>query len=367
MAKVTLYNGITGLSCIVDAGGQGLRGKSWLDELSGFAHEAAEPTSLAGIGLGRLANFSAIVDGAKMGTKPLGETYSTPAYTGVNLFDVIRNSAVLATGDTADVTFGADALTENDRTHADYYNTSTDPDDAVAPVGGSAPAFLQTIADGGGINLAAGSGAFILNVNGVAYTVTVGTGGAVTVEDLQEDVHNSGAPVSTAIEGDDTLRIFTLANGVSQNISVTTSTAAVIIFTGAAQSSQVTTVYSGDNGPLGNVSNGDAAVTGGVKLQRRILPGSVVVTATLAAGAVELTDDRAGVLSDLTGAHVGTIAYATGAITLTFAAAPTATPVNAVWKCLMPVDLSSEVRLPEGSIGPVDGAPTVEMALILRS
>lgn len=363
MAKVTLYNGLTGLSCIVDAGGQGLRGKSWLDELSGFAHEAAEPTSLAGIGLGRLANFSAIIDGQKMGTKPLGEAYSTPAYNGVDLFDVIRNSTVLATGDGSAVAFGSEALTVSDRSHANFFNTTTDPDDAPAPVGATGPAFLQTIVDGGGDFSLTGTSDLVIEVNGTAYTFT----GLIdeTSTELAARLRAHGHPVEIVEEGSDTVRIFAPGLGKTSNIKALTSSAATVLFTGAGQSSQSNLLYTGVGGPLGDMSN--SGVSGANKPQRRILPGSVVVTATVSGATVTLTDDRAGGLSDLSGTHTGTINYATGAIDVTFGTAPTtATAVNAVWKILDPTSLHSEVRLPEGSIGPVDGKPVVEMALILR-
>lgn len=368
MAKVTLFNAANGLSCVVDAGAKGLRGKPWLDELSRWAKEATEPQSLAGIGLGRMANFSAIIDGQKMGVKPLGESYSTPDFNGVELFDVIPNSSVLATGDGADVTIGNDVLTEPDKTHANYFNTTTDPDDLVAPRGGSAPAFLQSVADAGGLNLSTGEGTITINVNGVAYAVAVGVATSTTVEVLRTAITNSGAPVDVAIEGGDTLRIFTLGKGISQNISVDANTASGIIFTGAGQSSQAGVTYRGTNGPLGQNSNADQVASGsGLKPQARILPGSVVVTATIGAATVTLTDDRAGALSDITGTHTGTINYTTGVIAITFGTAPdNATAVNASWKALRLVPLHEECRLPDESIGPQAGRPIVEMALRLK-
>ena len=370
MAKVTLFNGLTGLSTIVDAGGQGLRGKTWLDELSGFAHEAAEPANLAGIGLGRLANFSAIVDGQKMGTKPLGEDYSTPAYDGVDLFDVIRNSVQFGLGDGALTAWGGSVgLTEPDRTHANYFNTTTDPDDPVAPVNAQAGPFLQSISDAAGdFDFAATviGGTLTLRVNGVLFSIT----GIVdeTAAELAARITASAMPV-TALESADnnTVRIFASGLGVTSSIEavVTATDAGSVLFTGAGASSQPDVVYLGTGSPLGDMSH-DAGSSGG-KVQRRILPGSVIVTATVTAALVTLTDDRAGVLSTLDGLHTGTIDYATGAIALTFGTAPdNATAINANWKVLYPKDLSSEVRLPEGSVGPVDGRPVVEMALILK-
>jgi hypothetical protein len=345
MARVTLFNSANGLSTTVDSG-PGLRGKTWGDEASRWLREAVEPAALAGLGLGRVANFPSYLDGSKMGVRPLGEAYSTPNFSGIELSEVIQNSAVLATGDGADLTIGGDALTVADRTHANYYNTTTDPDDAVAPVGASAPAFLQTVADAGGINLAAVAGTIQIIVNGTTYTVNVGTATATTAEIIRTAVEASGAPVNCAIEGGDTCRIFTLNNGVTASISVVTSATALLLFTGAAQSSQVTTVYRGDNGPLGDVANAD--VVNGVKVQRRILPGSVTVTATVGAVGVTMTDNRAGVLVDPLGVDAGTINYVTGAITLTYAVAPdNATNVLASWKVLKPVAFGDEVRVPE--------------------
>jgi hypothetical protein len=64
MPRVTLYNALNGLSTVVDCG-KGLRGKSWLEEVSVWLKAAAEPNALAGLGLGRLANYPAILNGSR--------------------------------------------------------------------------------------------------------------------------------------------------------------------------------------------------------------------------------------------------------------------------------------------------------------
>lgn len=339
-SAITLYNGTTGTSTLVDAGdgGGASRMKSWLEEVPRWLKASVEPVALKGLGLGKLANFPSFLAGEDI-----------PNFEGVSIWKVVHNTAVLATGDGADVTFGNDVLTQPDRTHADYYNTSTDPDDAVAPVGASAPAFLQSIADGGGINLAAVAGVIELIVNGTTYSVNVGVATATTAEIIRTAVHAANVPVDVAIEAGDTIRLLTLNDGIGSTISVVTSATALLIFTGAAQSSQVTTVYRGDNGPL-NVTDNTEVVSGG-KPQRRILPGSVTVTATVGAATVTMSDNGAGVLVDLLGVDAGTIAYATGIITLTYAVAPdNATSVTAQWKVLKVLDLTLPARIPVGGL-----------------
>lgn len=334
---VTLFDALTGNSTVVDAGdGSGSsRMRSWLEEISGWLREAVEPLALKGLGIGRVANFPANLTGERI-----------TGFSGASFFRVIPQTAVMTLADGTAVNFGSVALTEDDRTHADYFNTTTDPDDPVAPRGATAPAFLQSLVDGGGFDLQATNGNLTIKVNGTTYSITstVLQGAAVTVEIIRDLLTAAGWPVDIQIEGADTLRIFAPGNGVTANILgvAVTGDVGTALFTGASQSSQPNVTYTGKNGPLGVMDNTE--VVGSGKPQRRILPGSVEVSATVSGSTVTLTDDGLGVLSS--GAHTGTINYETGAISVTFGTAPTnATNVTAKWKALKVLILTDPARL----------------------
>lgn len=341
---IVLYSATTGLSTLVDAG-DGMRQKSWLEEVSRWLKEAVEPTTLKGLGLGRLANFPTFLDGSELSSNPIGQAPVTSSFAGVEVSEVVPQSVVFAVADGSATAFGTEALTQPDPTHADYFNTTTDPDDPVAPRGAQAPAFLQTIVDAGGLDLSTTSGVLTVRVNGVLYSVSGLTGATTVVEDIRTAIIDAGWPVNTQIEGGDTLRIFAPGLGRTANIKAVavTGDVATVLFTGSGQSSQPNVLYLGTGGPLGEMSNANSA--NGAKTQRRILPGSVVVTATVSGVTITLTDNKSGTLVPNTGAHTGTINYTTGAIALTFAAAPTnATNINAKWKALIPLDLTQPVR-----------------------
>jgi hypothetical protein len=338
MSQVTLYNAANGLSTLVDAG-DGLRQKSWLDEIPRWLKEAVEPSVLKGLGLGRLVNFPSFLDGVGLSSNPIGQAPTIGTFAGVSVYRVVPQTATVA--EAVVTTFGSVALTENDRTHADYFNTTTDPDDPPAPVGAQAPAFLQTVVDAAGLNLSATTGVLTFRVNGVLYTVTGLTGTTTLAEDIRDAIADAGVPVDLQVEGGDTLRIFAPGNGVTANIEavVVAGDVGTTLFTGAGQSSQPNVLYQGKGGPLGVMDN--LEVVGGFKPQRRILPLSV----TVAVDAITMTDDGAGALSDVGGTNTGTIAYATGALAVTLAGASTAAPV-ATWKALKALPLHEPVRVP---------------------
>jgi hypothetical protein len=350
MSQLTLYNALTGASCSVDAG-DGHRQKAWLDEIPRWLKESVEPAVLKGLGLGRLVNFPSFLDGRGLSSNPIGQAPVIGTFNGVEVTRVVPQTAVLTLGDGAVTDFGGEALTTADRTHANYFNTTTDPDDPVAPRGATGPAFLQTLADGGGFDLHLTSGILTLRVNGVLFTVTGLTGTTETAELIRDAITAAGVPVDCQVEGGDTLRIFAPGNGVTANIEAVAvaGDVATALFTGASQSSQPNVLYTGTNGPLGVMDN--LEVVGGVKPQKRILPGSVVVTATVGAATVTITDDGAGVLSDVGGTNTGTINYATGAIDLNYATAPdNATNVTVTWKALKELKLHEPVRVPSSGM-----------------
>jgi hypothetical protein len=351
MSVSQLFNGVTGVLIAPVDEGDGLRQKSWLAEISKYMQEGAES------GLGRAVNFPAHFHGEQMGHQLIGDAaYQTPNYSGTDLYEAIAQRAVLGTGDGSETDFGNEALTDGDPTSANFFNTTTDPGDPVEPRGGKAAAFLQTLADGGGFNLSGTSGILTFRVNGMLFTVTGLTGGAVTAENLRDAILAIGAPVSLHIEGGDTLRIIAPGLGITSNVEavMVTGDVAELLFTGASQSSQPNVMYKGTNGPLGQMDNSD--VMSGLKPQRRILPGSISVTATIGAEAVVATDTHdggdlaTGTLSGQNAAGTktitGTIDYATGVIDLDLsAAADNATDVLVTWKALVPLNLEEPVRI----------------------
>ncbi len=338
MGRVTLYNAANGRSTLVDAG-DGLRQKSWLDEVSRWLKEAVEPVTLKGLGLGRLVNYPSFLDGSGLSSNPIGQAPDIGTFAGVTVSRVIPQTAIV--GEAAVTTFGSDALTDGDRASANYFNTTTDPDDDVIPVGATAPAFLQTIADGGGdFALTATSGILTIRINGTLFTMT-----GLIDENSTELVLRLGAFGIPAdiVDGavNTVVRIFAPGNGVTANIEAVAvaGDAATVLFTGAAASRQPNFLYQGKGGPLGNLDN--LEVVGGAKPQRRILPLSV----TISVDAIVMTDDGAGVISDVGGTNTGTIDYDTGALAVTLAGASTLAP-TATWKVLKTLVLHEPVRVP---------------------
>jgi hypothetical protein len=348
MSTLRLYSATTGALLATMDAADGLRQLDWKAEVPHQLQEAVEA------GIGRFANYPAWIAGEGLSSNPIGQAPVTGTYSGATILRAVPQVQSLGTGDAGETDFGQEALTEPDPTHANYFNTTTDPDDPVAPRGGQAPAFLQTVVDGGGFNLAASSGVLSVRVNGTLYTITGQTGGAVTVENLQQAIITAGWPVDTAIEGGDTLRIFAPGLGGSTNILGvgTAGSVGATLFTGADQSSQPDVLYRGTGGPLGQGDN--SGVSGGAKPQRRILPGSISITMTMGAEVITSSDDGAGVITGQNAAGTvtvaGTINYTTGAINLdTVGDAPdNATDVTARFKVLIPVEMHQPVRKHRG-------------------
>ena len=350
MSRITLFNAANGLSTLVDAG-DGLRQKDWKDEISRWLKEAVEPSALKGIGLGRLVNYPSFLDGNGLSSNPIGQAPAIGTFAGVAAWRVVPQTAIIS--GTVVTTFGNAVLTEDDRTHANFFNTTTDPDDPPVPTGASGPAFLQTIADGAGINLAGTSGVLTIRVNGTLYTVTGIDGGTETAESIRDAILAAGVPVDAQVEGADTLRLFAPGRGVTSNIEAVavSGDVATTLFTGSSQSSQPNVLYKGVGGPLGVMDN--LEVVGASKPQRRILPLSV----TVSVDAITMTDDGAGVISDVGGTNTGTIDYDTGVITVTLAGASTGA-ATATWKALKALPLHEPVRVP--------GNQQMEVALSLN-
>lgn len=347
-SQITLYDGLTGASTKVDAGdgGGASRMKPWLDELSRWLREGVESTALKGLGRGRVANYPGNITGEQLDD-----------FAGVTIYQVVPQTVVLATGDGSAVAIGNEALTDGDRASANYFNTTTDPDDAVAPVGASAPAFLQTISDGAGdFALSATSGILTLRINGELFTVT----GLVdeTSTELVARLNAFGLPADIVDGAVNTVvRIFAPGNGVTSNIEAVTvaGDAGTVLFTGAGASSQPNVLYTGTNGPLGVMDNTEA--TNGTKPQRRLLPGSLTLTTTISSATSTATADAAGVI---TGADItsGSVDHATGVITTTWSTAPdNAAAVTASYKALRPLNLTDPARIPPGGM---------ELALLLN-
>jgi hypothetical protein len=328
MSSHTLYNGSNGVWTKVDAG-EGLRQLANLNEVSRWLKEAVEPQALAGLGMGRLANYPDFRDL-------------------VDVFRVVPQTVTLATGDASATAFGNQALTEPDPTHANYSNSGADPKLPPAPRGGVRPAFLRTKAETHNITTAQLTAGIDLVVNGTTYHVTIiGTNGALTALELLESINASSAQVSVMVDAAGTaVRIFSPLVGVISSIRVVSSAAADVLFPGTAATSAVNTTYLGTNGPIGEVGRG----------ARRILPGSL----TVKWGAVTLEDDMSGVLGTTpSSADVGTIDYATGAISVTAAATTpaSAAAITAAYKILTPLTLDAPVRFPR--VG-------TELALVLK-
>jgi hypothetical protein len=350
MPKIVLYNADNGLSCIVDAG-KGLRQKAWLDDLSAMLKESVEPSTLAGLGLGRLANFPAVIDGSQMGTKPLGEAYSTPAFSGVELFDVIHNSVQFAIGDGATAAFGAAALTIGDPAQDNYATAGAASGTDAAPQGAVGyPAFITS--DTEAYNLAATDGILSVRINGVLFTASVGVGAATSAETVLAAIHAANWPcravgVASGADAIDQVRLLALNSGRASTMQavITAGTAGAVIF-----ATETGALRFGWGNPLNDVRNASQALGAqvpGVKAQRRVLPGSVVASTLIAAATVSMSDNRAGVLASVPAGHVGTIAYPTGVLTMTWGAnVDNLAAITVGYKSLVPVDLFRPVRTP---------------------
>jgi len=356
MPQVQLFNALNGLSCVVDAGGKGLRGKSWLDELSRWAKEAVEPAALAGIGLGRLANFPTIIDGRKNEVRALGEALVDPAYNGVELFECVPNTLTIGIGSGAVSNFNAAALTQGVAAIANYATAGAASGTVGTPPNCLAyPAFITSDAEN--YNLAATDGILTITINGVAHAVTVGVGAATTADQVVTALQAANLPaqvipLASGAGAIDSFRVLALNPGRASTMqaTVTAGTAGAVIF--ATETGALRFGY----GPrLNDARMATAAIMGpnawaGVKPQRRILPGSITLSHASAA-ADSMTDDRAGVLSNLAGTSVGTVTYATGEVTHNWAAnVDNGVPVLARFRALWPVSLHEEVRLPERGV-----------------
>jgi hypothetical protein len=350
MPRITLYNALNGLSTIVDCG-QGLRSKSWLEEISIWLKSAAEPTALAGIGLGRLANYPAVLNGSKMSTRAMGEALVVPAFVGAELFEVVRQTQIIGIGTAASAAMpGVAALTQGVPAMDNYATAGAASGTVCTPINGVGyPAFITSNAEN--YNLAATDGVLSVVINGVTFTAAVGLGTATTAEAVLAAIHAANWPcravgIASVADGIDQVRLLALNPGRSSTMQavVTAGTAGAVIF-----AAETGVVRFGWGGPLNDLRLGTAALgreVPGVKPQRRILPGSLVVTTTTAGGADSMTDNRLGVLSNLAGTSVGTIVYATGAITCTWAAnVAAATNILARFGALIPLELSAPVRV----------------------
>lgn len=362
MPRITLYNALNGLSTLVDCG-TGLRAKSWIDSLPMWLKESVEPTALAGLGLGRLANFPAVLDGSRMAFRPMGEALQTPTFVGCELFKVVRNTLQVGIGNAAATIIpGNVALAVPDPSVANY---------AVAGAAGAPVLSGSVVVPNNGVgypaqmysnlenyNLAATTGVLTVNINGVNYTAAVGVGAATTAEAVIAAIQTANWPcrVTAVINAGaiDGFRLTTLDSGAASFMApgAGAGDAAAVIF--AAEIVLAAGARRGWGGPLNDGRAASAAARKaqipGARSQWRILPGSVTLRVNTALGVLvdTVTDNRAGVLSNLAGTSLGTIAYATGATVCTWAAAPAALAlVTARFGALEPVDLAEPVRVSE--------------------
>lgn len=143
---ITLYDALTGNSTLVDAG-DGYRPGPWLQEVSRWLHEAAEPIALKGLNLARLVNYPTFLPGEgdrELRSNPIGgDTNPIGTWNGIRLFEVVKNSVQIGTGDGSETDFGAETLTEPDPAALNYATGGTDGDPA-APRGGAHPAFITS-------------------------------------------------------------------------------------------------------------------------------------------------------------------------------------------------------------------------------
>lgn len=347
MSVITLFNGLTGESTKVDAGGSGggsSRSKAWLDEVPRWVKEAVEPEVLKGLGLGVLANYPVFLDGRGRTSNAIGTNAPIAVFNGARVWKVRRHTVQVGTGDAAELDFGNEALTQPDPTLADYGNTGSDGLSPVAPRGGAAPAFVLSNTDGGGFDLSMTDGILTVIVDGTSFNINVGIGTTTTVELLRNSIVDSGVPVQAYAQAGTHLILLSVGIGPSHTISVgrAAGSAGAVIFPAAAA-----TVRQGHGSPLNSIE----AVTDGLRPQRRILPGTVTVTAGAVSGSDVILADAAD-SGTITGTGItGTINYSTGILDVDFTAAPAnAAAVNASYKALVPIVLSEQVKVPRSGL-----------------
>lgn len=359
MASVRLYRADTGVLLATGNVGDGLRGKSFLDELSGLAMEAACPRGLGAalVGYGREANYPAILTGEQMQSWPIGSPAvvvpTIPGgvlpYAGVTLFRAIQNTVVLGTGTGALATMGSVVPTAAARGSANYGGAGAGDAYVPTPQGCTAAARATTAA-AATFNVGAGAGTatFQIIVNGVTYTINCRAVNlaAITLAEVADGINESLGATSGAYamltDATTAIRVLTQDEGVWNTLQVVAGATANVIF---AASGALGVTVTGAGGPLNHV----ARQTTGAKPQRRILPQSISVVTTVAANAITSTD-AAGVITGNNGLGqtcAGTINYVTGDIVLVYSAAVVnLVPVRATYKALIPVDLASPVRVP---------------------
>jgi hypothetical protein len=348
-----LYRADTGaLLGRVDVG-DGLRAKSWLEEIPRLLLEAATARGLTADGYGILANFPAFIDGRKTQSRAVGENLTARALNSVQLFIGVPQTQLMGTGDAAVTAWGDVALNVADPAAVNYANAGpTNPALPPVPRGARSPAFVMSDTGAGNYNLAATDGILSFVVNGATFAITVGAGAATTLAQVMAAIQASGAPVRALLNNTNFVLVTTIGQGRCQNIMAvnTAGTAGAVIF--AAQGN---VVHFGNGSPLGQMDNSDSLVSG-VKSARRILPGSLRIAMTMATEAIVASDARLTGL--ITGRNIagtttvtGTVTYSTGNMEFdTVGDAPdNATAVTATYKALIPVDLSEEVNLPAGA------------------
>lgn len=353
MRVITLYNGLTGASTLVDAGGTGggsSRSLNWEAEVARWAKEAVEPNSpfdLKGLGLGILANFPIFLHGRGRESNAIGNNAPIQAYSGLDLFKVIQHTLQIGVGDAAETDFGNEALTQGDPAANDYGNTGSDGEAIPVPTGAATPAFVLSNADGGGFNLSATDGILTIIVDGVSYAVNVGIDTTTTIENLVAAILDTGVPVMAHhndIGVGDELLLTTAAVGASHTIQIdrTAGSAGATVFPAAAA-----TLRQGKGGSLNSLE----AVSDGVRAQRRVLPGTISATDSSVTGVDgTITSGNTGVIAG-TGI-TGTINYLTGVVDLDFTAAPAnLAAVNVTFSALVPLVLSDQVKVPRGGMG----------------
>jgi hypothetical protein len=347
---ITLFNGLTGASTIVDAGGTGggsSRSLNWEAEVSRWLKEANEqisPFDLKGLGLGILANFPTFLHGRGRESNAIGNNAPIQDFAGVDLFKVIQHTLQIGVGDNAETDFGSEALTQGDPAANNYGNVGSDGEAIPVPTGAATPAFVLSNADA--FNLSATDGILTIIVDGVSYAVNVGTGGAATSEEVVSAILDTGVPVMAhhnAPSAGDEVLLTTAAIGASHTIQIDRSagSAGAVIFPAAAA-----TLRQGKGGPLNSLE----AVSDGVRAQRRVLPGSISATDASVTGVDgTISSGNTGVIAG-TGL-TGTINYLTGVVDLDFTAAPASLAgVNVTFGALVPLVLSDQVKVPRSGL-----------------
>jgi hypothetical protein len=383
-----LYNASTGALLATVQTGSGLRGKSWLDELSQMQMEGANITiGAAGpvAGYGRLANYMTILNGEQLSSSPIGgsivggvvtPTFNpSPNYAGVTLYKCRRCSLPLgALGIATYGSWGPPLVylpTQPARNHANYGGAGAGDNFVQTPIGSSAS--CRATSEAATYNLGSGTGAagvwtFPAILNGVTYTITGHAANldAVTALELLDGINNSiGGSGFAAILVGTGVRIMSDKTGRWNTIRITNSitwavdTALSTVTTVLANTFFTTNVAlaattTGQGGPL----NDPSRQTTGNKAQRRILPGSITVTSAVVAGAAIAIDTwSSGTVGTLAGTHntvaswltgTNTVNYLTGDFNCTFDAVTTVAP-SAVFTCLIPVELTDMAREPAGT------------------